>query len=105
MVRLRRATGLGKAARCLVKTKASACLVREPGSHPVEVAGHEARQLGIFGLAAGLRLEKEVVCLGEKELGHSTVAAGSKGVLLLHHHNGFANRAQAVSVKAKKFGG
>lgn len=33
------------------------------------------------------------------------VAAGSKGVLLLHHHNGFANRAQAVNVKAKKFGG
>jgi subtilisin family serine protease len=33
------------------------------------------------------------------------IAAGSKGVLLLHHHNGFANRAQAVSVKAKKFGG
>jgi subtilisin family serine protease len=33
------------------------------------------------------------------------IAAGSKGVLLLHHHNGFANRAQAVNVKAKKFGG
>jgi hypothetical protein len=32
------------------------------------------------------------------------IAAGSKGVLLLHHHNGFANRAQAISVKTKKFG-
>jgi hypothetical protein len=31
-------------------------------------------------------------------------AVGSKGLLLLHHHNGFGNRAQAITVKAKKFG-
>jgi len=33
------------------------------------------------------------------------IAGGSKGLLLLHHHNGFANRAQAVMVKARSFGG
>jgi len=32
------------------------------------------------------------------------IAAESKGLLLLHHHNGFGNRAQAINVKAKKFG-
>ena len=32
-------------------------------------------------------------------------AAGSKGLLLLHHHNGLATRAQAINVKGKKFGG
>jgi hypothetical protein len=32
------------------------------------------------------------------------IAAGSQGLLLLHHHNGLVNRAQAVNVKAKKFG-
>jgi subtilisin family serine protease len=33
------------------------------------------------------------------------IAAGSKGLLLLHHHNGLPNRAQVVKVKAVKFGG
>jgi len=32
------------------------------------------------------------------------IAAGSSGLLLLHHHNGLPNRAQAVNVRAKKFG-
>jgi hypothetical protein len=32
------------------------------------------------------------------------IAAGSEGLLLLHHHNGLGNRAQAIPVKAKKFG-
>jgi hypothetical protein len=32
------------------------------------------------------------------------IAAGSQGLLLLHHHNRLSNRAQAVSVRATRFG-